>query len=75
MESWNENLTGFQSQSRLPLLHCRGKHNIHFLTSASGAAPANLVDGIGPHILLPAEVRLLELKTMTLVLAGERFTD
>ena len=53
--------SGFQSQDRLPYLHCRGKCNVCSLRSTSGATPADLLTAsmaTSPHILLPAEVRL-----------------
>ena len=35
--------SGFQSQSRLPYLHCGGKCNVCSLRSTSGAIPADLL--------------------------------
>ena len=36
--------SGFQSQSGLPYLHCRGKHNVHSLRSTSGATCCQPLD-------------------------------
>ena len=35
--------SGFQSQSGLPYLHCRGECKVYFLRSTSDATPADLL--------------------------------
>ena len=45
--------SGFQSQSGLHYLYCRGKHNVHSLRSTSGATHANLLAASLPPVLSP----------------------
>ena len=53
--------SGFQSQSGLPYLYCRGERNVRSLRSTSGATLADLLAASLPPVLSPhtvAEVRL-----------------
>ena len=61
--------SGFQSQSGLPYLHCRGKRNACSLRSASGATCADLLAAGLPPVLSPHTVEEVRLSGFKLVLS------